>query len=144
MNYKLKMKILEEIQEMLSYYKSNYKNLEINNLLDFQDKLSINSYFLAEEVAKIKAEYNFDYYNRKIEFSKSKQGFINQSKKNYEADNLASIETQQLLNTEVEFESVGFRLELLLKQVNKILSAVNQRISYLKFEKNQTNIQNQT
>jgi len=128
--------ILAQVEECILAYEEGYKTLGIDDLLNFRDKTSILAYRLAEQVADFKAEYNRSYFIRKITISKTKQGLI--SGKKY-AVSKAQIEADVLheeeLKTEINNESAAFRADLLLRQLNKILESVSQRISWLKTEK---------
>lgn len=135
---------IEKINEYLNWYSNHLNTQSIESLLKIQDRIAIVSYRMAEELAEIKRDYNLTYFARRIEFNKAKNRMIIENKKNYEADALAMIETEHIQKDEVEFESAGYRIEVLLKQLNKIMDSLQQRISYLKTEKIKTNNQNQT
>lgn len=136
---------LEEIKLLLFWYDNNSIKADINKLLEMQDKLAIRSYTLAEELAEMKKEYNFAYFTRKIEFNKAKSHYINEKKKGVSAsDTEANLDVEDIQEKEVEFESLGYKLENLLRQINKILQATQQRISYLKIELEKTKKQNTT
>jgi hypothetical protein len=60
------------------------------------------------------------------------------------ADHQALIDNEKNFQTEQEHEATAVELDLLLKQTNIILQAINQRISFYKQEKQTTNRQNQT
>ena len=84
----------------------------------------------------MKRDYNQSYFIRKISINKSTQGFITNKKlpKN-KAETLSLIENEEIYAKEIELESMAYQYDLLLRQVNKILEAMSQRISYLKTEK---------
>ena len=136
---------IEEIQEMIEYYESIYDKISIDQAMRFQDKLSVYSFYLADELAGYKQQYNDFHILRKLEFNRKKQALI--SKESYPVSKAeAEANTTELFEKyykrESEFESVGYRLDLLLKQVNRILSSVQQRVSYLKleFDKSKTQV----
>lgn len=129
-----KMDSVKEITKMIDYYSKNYKKLSINQLLDFQDKLSAFSYYLADEMATMKDHYNSYYFARKINFNKKKQAYINNGDSAAKAETSANVDVEEYYDKELEFESMGYRLDVLLRQVNKILNSVQQRISFLKLE----------
>lgn len=136
---------IEEINELLIWYDNNStKHISINYFLDFQDKLAIRSYRLAEELAEIKREYNLKYFMRKIEFNKSKKHYIDDGKSGVQAEAEANLEVEKLQKAETDWESVGFRLEQLLRQINRILQAIQQRISFMKYEMQRTDSQQTT
>ena len=134
---------------MLDAYNQKYKDLSIDQLLDLQDKLSIHSYYLGELCAEWKKQYNFSYYTRKIMYNKAKQGFMNGTRMTEKlsaakADTYAMVEIEEVFESEIENESVGYRLDILLKQVNQVLKSINQRISWRKKEYENSRNQNQT
>lgn len=52
---------------------------------------------------------------------------------------LATTENEELYKQESEFESLTMRLEIFVRQVNRVIEAMRTDISYLKQEKNRTN-----
>lgn len=136
---------IEEIEQLLEWYDNNSSNANITTLLDVQDKIAIRSYTLAEQLAEIKKSYNFAYFTRKIEFNKAKSHYINTKNKGVSAADVeATLDIQSTQEKEIEFESIGYKLENLLRQLNKILQAIQQRISFLKYEYQETKSQQTT
>jgi len=137
--------VLDEVKEILDYYYENSQDIIIEDLLRMQDKVAILGYRLAEELAEIRKQYNWAYFTRKIEFNKAKSHYIGERQmKIGESDVEAHLDVEQQQKKELEFENMGYQLENVLRQLNKVLSAVQQRISYLKFEKQRTQNQNTT
>ena len=128
------MKFLEEISKIISDYAKHGDNRSVEALLKIQDRLAGYSYLLAEYAAQLKYTYNENYFIRKIEFQKSKHAYINTGKSATAAENLAEIEVQEWRKKEIESESHGYKADLLLKQVNRVLGALQQRISYMKID----------
>ncbi len=128
---------LKTIESILAgYYKGNGS---IDVLLDMQDKLAVHSYRLAEMSADMKSEYNGSYFMRKITISKKTQAIIRQTKTSKaQAEVEATNTSEDLLLEELNNEAEAFKYDLLLRQVNKVLSAMQQRISYLKIEFDKT------
>ena len=116
-------------------YNKFYKTLSIDSLLNAKDKLVTLNFNLAEEVAAAKDSYNMGYYLRKINVVKTKNVYINQGKSATAAESTAIENTRAELKAEIEKESYAYRLDLLLKQSNKVVDALTQRISFLKVEK---------
>ncbi|MGB2111224.1 MAG: hypothetical protein ACPHY8_05295 [Patescibacteria group bacterium] len=52
---------------------------------------------------------------------------------------MANTENEELFNQEQEMESLALRLDVFLKQVNRVLQVMSSDISYLKQESNRTN-----
>jgi len=129
------MTILEDINRVIEAYKKNYSTLSIDSLLNAKDKLVTLNFNLAEEVAEAKKQYNAGYYIRKISIIKQKNSYINQGKSAAAAEAMATSENAENLKVELGWEDIAYRLELLLRQSNKVVDAIQQRISFLKVEK---------
>jgi hypothetical protein len=131
----MESEIIKSIDQVVQSYDKNYKTLSIDRLLDLQTKLSTLAYNLSDIVADYKRDYNKAYYIRKIEVSKQKNAIINQGKSAAYADSQAIELTANELSDELQFEAITVRLDNKLRQVNKILDGLSQRISFLKQEK---------
>ena len=128
-------KILDAIQKCLDWHEDNYTNTTIELLLNLQDKLALLSVNLAEMVAKSKGSYLRVYFQRKFTFSTKKLTFINANDKIGTADEKARIEIGDIKAVEIQEEEYSDLLNLKLRQVNRVLQAIQQRISYQKSEK---------
>jgi hypothetical protein len=134
----VKIDTVKEIELILSDYFQKGSSQDIEGLLLWQDKLSIHSYRLAQLTADSKTVYNGNYFIRKITVNKQQQSMIATRKISKAQANLeADVLSEDLFRNELESEGLTYKYEMLLNQVNKILSAMQQRISYLKTEKNQ-------
>jgi len=133
-----KIDTLKEIELILSSYFLKGSSMQINELLDLRDKLAIHSYRLAEYTAGTKTTYNASYFNRKISVLKETQNIINARKlSKAQATVDAELANEELFEMEQIDEANAYKHDLLLKQVNQVLSAMQQRISYLKKEKDE-------
>ena len=118
----------------------DYENTkELVAVLELYKRLSLYSVFLWENLSNYKKEYNIRNYNRKIEVSKS---YLN-NKKSKITDRtsleMANTENEELFKQEQEMESLALRLDIFLKQINRVLQAMSSDVSYLKWEANRTN-----
>ena len=52
---------------------------------------------------------------------------------------MANTENEELFKQEQEMESLALRLDIFLKQINRVLQAMSSDVSYLKWEANRTN-----
>ena len=129
------MKIIEQVSKIIEAYKKSYKTLSIDLLLNCKDKLVTLNFNLAEEVAEAKKSYNYGYYIRKINIIKAKNRYINQGTSATAAEAKALEEFAGDLKTELDREAISYRMDLLLRQSNKVVDALQQRISFLKIEK---------
>lgn len=130
------MDTLKEIESYLAQYFERGSTMSINELLDIQDKVSIHSYRLAEMAAEAKTDYNTNFFTRKITINRQMQSLINAkiSKAAAQVQAESSKVGAEMMESEMQSESLAFKYDLLLNQVNKILSAIAQRVSFLKQE----------
>jgi hypothetical protein len=133
------VKTIESIERLLAEYYNKGAGQHITELLDIQDKLAIHSYRLAEMAANAKNEYNGCYFIRKISVGKNVQGLMNSRKiSKAQAQVEADIMSEEDFKAELDAEGEAYKYDMLVGQVNKVLSAIQQRISYLKTEKQNT------
>ena len=125
----------DKIVQLLDWYEASAENATIDMLLDFQDKLSILSVNLARIAAVAKGTYLRAYFNRKYEFSVSKCKFINEGNTSAKSEELARIESGTVTNAEIDAEQNADIINLELRQINRVLAACQQRISFEKTEK---------
>lgn len=127
------MSVAPSISTLISDYEGTSATMPIVELLRVQDKLSTYLYRLAEEAAEAKKDYNWAYFTRKVAINRSKQALINKMAVN-KSEIMAETENKDKLEAEITEEALAYKLDLLLRQGNKVLSAMQQRISYLKQE----------
>jgi len=130
-------KLLADIKSKIDQYEKIYKTSSIDTLLNAGDWFSIQGTRLSELLAEMKTGYNKAYYIRKLKTAQKEQELIN--KENLSAAKAASqsiVATAEFLDNELEYQSVAYRLEIFLKQLNMLVSSIQQRISYLKIEMN--------
>jgi hypothetical protein len=132
--------VINEIRKLVEAYKKQYKTLNISQLLNLRDKLATYSFNLAEISADAKDAYNTNLYINRIEFNRQKQHYMNEGKSGTQAEAMANTDkgVEESLDAKLGAESWGYRADVLLRQVNKILEALNQRISFLKYEYEKT------
>ncbi len=128
-------KIIDAIQDCLDWYEDNYSNTTIELLLNLQDKLALLSVNLAEMVAKSKGSYLRVYFQRKFTFSTKKLTFIKDGEKIGTAEEKARVQIGDIKEVEIQEEEYTDLLNLKLRQINRVLQSVQQRISYMKAEK---------
>jgi hypothetical protein len=126
--------IILDNKKCITWYAKNCKAATIDQLLDCKSKLITNNYYLAEKLTDLKKDYNFCYYSRKIEFAKSKNGFIKASMSATRAESEAMEVNSEILKNELDYESAAYRLETLLKHFDNVANDIMQRISVLKIE----------
>lgn len=125
---------LKKIEELLSEYMNIRNSGNITALLDVQDKIAIWGMRLAELSADYMTSYNYQYFIRKINVSKKKMQLIKLGNKIGASDAQAMVDNEEVMNVEQENESIAYKADLILKQLNKTLSSIQQRISFMKQE----------
>ena len=134
--------IFEEIGEGIQWYFDNSNKAVPVALLEFQDKMVAYSFWLGELLVNAKTDYNLKFFSKKMILSRSTQSFIKSKDMAVNKATLEStIQNEDIIKIEIEAESYAYRCEVLLKQLNKVLDTVRQRISYLKAEKQHSNTQ---
>ena len=133
------LEVINTIGKMSSAYKDNYSTMNISQLMNFRDKLSVYSFNLAEISADAKDAYNTNLYINKIEFNRSKQRYMNEGDSGTKAESMAHIDSEESLKEKLGAESWGYRADTLLKQVNKILESAGQRIAVMRDEYKKVN-----
>lgn len=135
------MKSIEKIKEILTWYYKSGSTASIDQLIKKQDELAVWSCNLAEYCGELKGQYNRDFFIRKIEVLKEKQNLINAGSAIGKADADALIEKEMEFRQELESETNAYKADILLKQVNKVLSSFQQRIAYARQEFDNKNMQ---
>lgn len=126
---------LSEIKKNILWYNTNGKySQNITDLLNCKDNMAINSFYLAEYAADKKIDYNKFMFIRKISIARQKEAMTENKMTGTKADNKAIIASEQDYHRELDSQGKAYKADLLLKQVNKIIDAIMQRISYLKQE----------
>ena len=130
-------KLIEDIKEQIDRYEEIYKTSSIDTLLNAADWFSIQATRLSENLSELKSHYNKSYYVRKLKVAQKEQELIN--KENLSAAKAQSksiVDTAEFLDNELEYQSQAYRVDIFLRQVNILIHTIQQRISYLKIEKN--------
>lgn len=140
--------IFKEITTIVNWYGKQQKGFaDIEKLLYTRQKLAGYAYNLAEIAGQFKAEHLRHEYSRKIAFAKVLEELSSltdsNGKKQFTVDVCKSraeqnADVQHHAAHEIEAEIASNRARLLLNQVNEILSALSQQVSYLKDEKRAT------
>ena len=129
--------LLIDIKAQIDRYEEVYKTSSIDTLLNAADWFAIQATRLSENLAELKTHYNRSYYARKLKVAQKEQEFIN--KENLSAAKAQSksiVETAEFLDNELIYQSQAYRVDTFLRQVNILIKTIQQRISYLKIEKN--------
>lgn len=133
------MDILESIEELINSYERSILSNDIAGLIQLRDRLAISSFRLAQAATEYRGDYNRAYLGRKISVNNAalrlmKDHHFTVSKADKEAFDLNKGKYEK----ELEAQTLNDQYDILLRQVNKILEAMSQRISYLKTEKHES------
>ncbi len=130
-------KLITDIKSKIDRYEEVYKTSSIDTLLNAADWFAIQATRLSEGLAELKTNYNKSYYVRKLKVAQKEQELINKDGLSAaKATSGSIVATAEFLDTELSYQSSAYRVELFLKQVNILIHTIQQRISYLKIEKN--------
>jgi len=133
--------VLDKIEEQLQFYKEHSDKIQIPELLRMQDVMSINSYYLASQLdLSNKGSVEADLAKRyKVIhgylYAKIEDKSITDKMAQHTADKWAEEE----FKLKVRLQTETYWLDIKLKQINRVLSSIQQRISYLKAEFNNKN-----
>lgn len=128
--------IITEIGKSISWYRDNVRTDSVEKLMYLKTRLVTFNYNLAEWLAAAKKSYNDAYFMRKIETAKQKNAYMNQSMAGNKAESAAMEDKADELQAELDREAEAYKIELLLRQSNKVVEDITQRISIFKIEKN--------
>lgn len=134
----------KNINLIIADYESGNFNQDIDSLLTMRDKLVIYAYRIAELTAEIKTQFNKQYFIRQISVEETTMNIAKQGTAYNKASAEAKIQHKELFKMALEKEGESYKCDLLLKQINKISEAMNQRISWLKMEREKSKFQNNT
>ena len=127
---------LTVISEIVEDYQERFQSMTINDLIEVQTLLATHSFYLAELTAQQMTDHNKFYWNRKVEISRKTLDIM----RNKVAKNRAELEAMEderiieLYREEMRREAEANRCKLILQQVNRILSALQQQISHKRKE----------
>jgi len=125
---------LKRIEEILLWFDKNSTTSELSELMEKRDKLTVLSYGMAKDVGDSQTAYNDLYFIRRLHVSKTINKLAKEGLAISKSEYIAVEENQDIFIAEKEKESEAFKNSLLLKQINKILEAMTQRIALLRQE----------
>lgn len=127
---------ISKLQELIKEYNTVRGSGSIGYLLDIKDQICMWSFRFAELAADLKMDYNQKYFIRKIAVSKTKHALIRNGTTIGKAESESIIEHEVEYRAEQEIEGLSYKADIMLRQTNVIIRAMEQRISHLKFEAN--------
>ena len=127
--------ILNKISTQINWYGAHSNKATIEQLLDCKDLLVGYNYHLAELMSTYFLNYTKCYYIRKIKVARVKNVLIKNKTAIGTAESIATEQSANEFEQEVENEAMAQRLDNLLRQSNKVVDAISQRVSVLKKER---------
>jgi|SRR3990172_11433804 len=134
------MEELKKITDIIIHYGDNSHSDSIDSILRQRDELATLSFRLAEMSADSKRGYNGAYFIRKVNIARKVQELQKQGMAYNKADTEALLKNEKFYLAEILNEAEAYKMDILLRQCNKILDAMSQRISHLKIEMQKTNL----
>jgi len=129
------LEVIEMVNNLLEWYEKNAEKATILQLLNFQDRLSLLSCNIAKITGDCKASYLTAYFERKHNHSIKKLYHIGNGDTAAKAEEKAELANEENRRIEIEEEKMSYIINLQLRQLNKVLSACQQRISFEKEDK---------
>lgn len=138
-------KTIKIINDAIVWYEKNSSNAGIDKLLDFQDKLAAHTAYISDSLNKYHSGYVDAYRVRKWTFNKEKTAFIKEKSMTAAQAESESHKLTEVLKEQEDYNyNIGYKLNLLIKDCDRILKVCQQRISFLKMEYDQSKKQNIT
>lgn len=127
---------LKDITVIIDWYnglENDYTG--INALIDARRNLSTLSFRMSVIAGTIFKEYHDAYFKRKTNFYRAKLEGIEKKKSATESETYAEVDIIPYREAESIAEGSRDSVRIVMNQVNEVLSALSQQISYLKQEK---------
>ena len=131
--------IITKLEGLIKEYNQIRDSGNISLILDLKDQICAWSFRFAELTADLKIEYNQRYFIRKIAIDKTKNALIKNGTAIGKADVESMIEHETEYKSEQEIEGLSYKADIMLRQTNMIIRAIEQRVSWLKVESKQYN-----
>lgn len=132
---------IEEVEKIITWWFEFSDAASIEDKIKKQDELAVYSWFLAKESADIKKDYNVDSFMRTVNVDRTTQKLMeNKSISKAKAEIDSRLINKDLFEKYLQSQALSYKLDILFKQVNKILSAMQQNISYDKDEKKKSHM----
>lgn len=116
------------ISESMKVYHRDCETMELDALHRLQDRLSTVLYYVGEEEAKYKSDYNFTRFKREISFSRARMAFRKEHNGG-DSDTKASQAVEDDKQVELQHEAIAYRLQNAIKRADKVLQAISQHIT---------------
>lgn len=125
---------IERANNAVQTYYNRGDGMQLKDLHTLQDRLSSLLYFIGDQEATMKGEYNNTRFKREITFNRSRMNFRKDGHNGGDSDAKANQVIEDDKREELEKEAFAYRLQTLIKRSDKILSSISQRITTLRDE----------
>ena len=126
---------------IVAYSSSCKTGITIEVAMRMRDYLAAQSYFLAELAAGKKKEYNERYFLRKVSVLREEQNLLKLGSTQGKAKSAAELANEDHIQAEMDSEAEAYRADIMLRQVNQVLNAMQQRIAFLQAQYRQARVQ---
>lgn len=133
------MKIIEEIENCIDWYKLNYDKATPEQLLNCKSKINTLCFTYINEVGEAKKDSVFSTVYRKYHHHKFKSQLIEQKFTVSLAESKSIEKTFEDLKDEATNEYLAYLSKLKLDQANRIADDIMQRLSFIRDEMKNTN-----
>lgn len=127
--------ILTSIKKIVNAYYLHSETLSIEKLQSASDKLAVLGISLTEIVSSRAKTHLATYFDRKLLFAGSKVAIIDKGETAAKAEQLATLNVAEVKESEINSEIAFMEVNLKLRQLNILMSAIRQRISIAKKER---------
>jgi len=131
-------KVLNNIESEVKWYATYGESAEIKQLLLCQDRMTILGFTLAEIVSSAKLAYSATATRKKAKQIEKEFEYKQDGIKPTEAKNKAFLDIRVFEETENTEKAYFALVDLKRQQLNRVIEAIKQRISYAKQEKERT------
>ena len=125
-------KAIKGISKGLDWYRDHSSTATIKHLLDWQDRMSVWSVQLARICGKKKGTYLTAYFKRKLTYTNKVMTFVQDKTSHALAKEKACLQIEEEKKAEMLAEEIAYSMEKQIPQINKVLDACRQRISFMK------------
>lgn len=132
-------KVMQKVVGLVNYLGVNFSNLDGGELSEIQMKLAGYKFFLADYVSElqrqseaIKIEIKETFARRWSEVTRDIEEAEGKVKNKEQVQNVIIIETRELEDQQILYESMYYQYRMKLNAVNDILTAIVQRLAELK------------
>ena len=133
------METIKKIEQLIDHYENHFDKMSIDGLLNMSDKFAILNCRLGDIMVDYSHTYLKTYLDRKLMNAGLKIGFQSSGDSNAKATDKAQLQIKGVKDKEISHEIDFMYVKEKRRSVEKLLQSIQQRISYLKQEKNRMN-----